>query len=106
MVAALAACLAISTLITIRMLPGPAGSPAMRTAGGTASAWGNGFVPLASYDPDMPTGQLMVLRVSLPASSLNLVGLPTSGASDQDRRVVADLLVDEDGTPYAVRFAN
>jgi len=63
-----------------------------------------GFVPLPGFDPNLPTGKLMIVRMELPGEALALVGLP-AGETNSDHRILADVLVDEDGTPYAVRLA-
>lgn len=63
----------------------------------------DGFVPLPSYDPAMGTGELQVVRLELSGADLRLVGAPV--AEDlSDQRVLADVVVGRDGTPYAVRF--
>ena len=62
----------------------------------------DGFVPLPSYDPAINTGELGVVRLELSGADLRLVGAPvTEDLSDQ--RVLADVVVGRDGTPYAVR---
>lgn len=63
----------------------------------------DGFVPLPTYDPAINTGELQVVRLELSGADLRLVGAPV--AEDlSDRRIVADVAVGRDGTPYAVRF--
>lgn len=61
------------------------------------------FVALPSFDPAVPTGDTRILRVELPGTALQLIGYP---ANEQllERRVVTDLLVGQDGLPYAVRL--
>jgi hypothetical protein len=66
---------------------------------------GGKFIFMPGVDPETPAGSLIVVRVELPTSALGLVGLPASGDSSQDR-VLADILMDQDGTPYAIRIAN
>jgi hypothetical protein len=62
----------------------------------------NGFLALNSYGPSI-TGQLQIVRLELPGADLRLVGAPVS--EDLARRLVlADFVVGQDGTPYAVRL--
>jgi hypothetical protein len=62
----------------------------------------NGFLALDSYDPNI-TGQLQIVRLELPGADLRLVGAPVSEDLAR-RRVLADFVVGQDGTPYAVRL--
>jgi len=63
----------------------------------------NAFMPLGTYDPAMVPGELQVVRLELTGADLRLVGAPV--AEDlADRRVLADIVVASDGTPYAVRL--
>jgi hypothetical protein len=63
----------------------------------------DGFVPLPSYDPAISTGDLQVVRLELSGADLRLVGAPV--AEDlSDQRILADVVVGRDGTPYAVRL--
>jgi len=64
---------------------------------------GEDFVALPSFDPAMPMEQSRMLRVELPGSALQLVGYPITGDL-LERRVLTDVLVGQDGTPYAVRL--
>ena len=63
----------------------------------------SGFVALPSYDPAINTGDLQVVRLELSGADLRLVGAPV-GEDLSDRRMLADVVVGRDGTPYAVRF--
>lgn len=90
--------------------PGPAISapPTPRTPPphqDRAAIPGGKFIFMPGVDPETPTGSLMVVRLELPTSALSLVGLLATGDSSQDR-VTADILVDEDGTAYAIRVPN
>ena len=61
------------------------------------------FLALPGYDPAVPADELHVVRVQLPGSALWQMGAPISpdlGA----RRFMADFVVSQDGTPYAVRL--
>jgi hypothetical protein len=61
------------------------------------------FLALPGYDPAVPADELHVVRVRLPASALWQMGAPMSPDGD-GRRVLADFVVSQDGTPYAVRL--
>jgi hypothetical protein len=63
------------------------------------------FVPLPAYDPAFPAGRSLLIRLEMPGTDLGLVGYPVT-ESLSERRVVTDVLVSEDGTPYAVRLVN
>ena len=61
------------------------------------------FLALPGYDPAVPVDELHVVRVQVPASALWQMGAPISpdlGA----RKFMADFVVSQDGTPYAVRL--
>jgi hypothetical protein len=61
------------------------------------------FVALPTFDPAIPIDHLEMVRVDLPGRALRLVGFPVS-EEVADRRVVADVLLAQDGTPYALRL--
>lgn len=61
------------------------------------------FLALPGYDPAVPADELRVVRVQLPASALWQMGAPVSPDSGV-RRFMADFVVSQDGTPYAVRL--
>jgi hypothetical protein len=61
------------------------------------------FVALPTFDPAIPIDHLEVVRVDLPGRDLRLVGFPIS-EEIADRRVVADVVLAQDGTPYALRL--
>ena len=63
----------------------------------------NRFVALPTFDPAIPIDHLEMVRVDLPGRALRLVGFPVS-EEVADRRVVADVLLAQDGTPYALRL--
>ena len=62
------------------------------------------FVALPAYDPSVPMDDLQVVRVQLPASALWKIGAPIP-ADAGERRMMADFVVGQDGTAYAVRLA-
>ena len=61
------------------------------------------FIALPAFDPAVPVGESRMVRMDLPGSALQLIGYPVDGQL-LDRRIVADVLVGEDGLPYAVRL--
>jgi len=74
-----------------------------RPGNAPASADDNGFLPLDAYDPATTPGDLQVVRLEVSGSDLRMIGAPV--AEDMsDRLLLADIVVGEDGTPYAVRI--
>ena len=63
----------------------------------------NGFMPLDTYDPAMEPAEVQVVRLELTGADLRLVGAPVAEELS-DQRLLADIVVDRDGTPYAVRL--
>ena len=61
------------------------------------------FLALPGYDPAVPADELHVVRVQLPGSALWQMGAPVSPDSGA-RQFMADFVVSQDGTPYAVRL--
>jgi len=61
------------------------------------------FLALPGYDPAIPAEELSIVRVRVPASALWQMGAPVSPDSGA-RRFMADFVVSQDGTPYAVRL--
>ena len=61
------------------------------------------FLALPGYDPQVPADELHVVRVQLPGSALWQMGAPVSPDSGA-RQFMADFVVSQDGTPYAVRL--
>lgn len=63
----------------------------------------NDFVALPSFDPAIPVGRSQMMRLSMPGSALQLIGYPVNEEL-VNRRVLTDVLVGQDGLPYAVRL--
>ena len=61
------------------------------------------FVALPTFDPAIPIDHLEMVRLDLPGRALQLVGFPVS-EEFAERRVLADVLLAQDGTPYALRL--
>jgi hypothetical protein len=76
--------------------------PPVRTQNSPANAAGR-FVALPTFDPAIPIDHSEMVRLDLPGRALRLVGFPVN-EEIADRRVVADVLLAQDGTPYALRL--
>jgi len=61
------------------------------------------FVALPTFDPAIPLGDSRMVRVDMPGSALQQIGYPVDGQL-LDRRILTDVLVGQDGMPYAVRL--
>jgi len=81
----------------------PAGKRARPKAAAINMASRRQFLALPGYDPAVPADELHVVRVQLPASALWQMGAPVSPDSG-GRKFMADFVVSQDGTPYAVRL--
>lgn len=68
-------------------------------------AYSREFVALPGYDPEVPAEDLHIVRVQLPTSTLWQMGAPIN-PTGLDRRVLADFVVSQDGTPYGVRLVH
>ena len=77
--------------------------PVTSRAATSRAASNRQFLALPGYDPAVPADELHVVRVQLPASALWQMGAPVSPDSG-GRRVLADFVVSQDGTPYAMRL--
>jgi hypothetical protein len=63
------------------------------------------YVALPGYDPDIPVGSVRVVRLQVSGRDLTLVGLPVAQDA-AEQQFVADVLVAQDGTPYALRLVD
>jgi len=61
------------------------------------------FMVLPGWSSATPREQLRIVRLELPASALRMVGAPVS-QEVTERPVLADFVVGQDGTPYAMRL--
>jgi len=61
------------------------------------------FVPLPTYSLRSQAEDLRIVRLQVNGRDLRLVGAPVSGDIDE-QPVLADFVVGQDGTPYAVRL--
>lgn len=73
------------------------------TSNNLAAASRREFLALPGYDPAIPAEELSIVRVRVPASALWQMGAPVSPDSGA-RKFMADFVVSQDGTPYAVRL--
>ena len=77
--------------------------PSRKAAQTASSRTESSFMPLDAYDPATAPSELQIVRLELTGADLRLVGAPV--AEDlSDRRLLADIVVGTDGTPYAVRL--
>lgn len=74
-----------------------------KTTNSNLAAASRQFLALPGYDPSVPADELHVVRVQVPASALWQMGAPVSPDSGA-RKFMADFVVSQDGTPYAVRL--
>jgi hypothetical protein len=63
----------------------------------------NRFFALPTFDPAIPIDHLQMVRLELPGRDLRLVGFPVR-EEIADRRIIADVLLAQDGTPFALRL--
>lgn len=63
----------------------------------------DGFLTLPGYDPAVPVEELRIVRLQLPGAALRMFGAPVSEELTE-RPMLADFVIDQDGTPYAVRL--
>lgn len=101
-----AAALAIGLLIwTYREQPKPAAVVSSQAAASIADDENDaGFYPLPEAEALPALENAMVIRVQLPVSSLQLMGVPVTGER-AGASVDADLLLGQDGLARAVRLA-
>jgi hypothetical protein len=83
--------------------PKPVKSPASNQRRKNPVTAENRFVALPTFDPAMPIDHLQMVRLDLAGRDLRLVGFPVR-EEIADRRIVADVLLAQDGTPYALRL--
>jgi hypothetical protein len=61
------------------------------------------FVVLSSYDQPARDEELRIVRLEVTGNALRMVGAPVM-EQKENRSVLADFVVGQDGTPYAVRL--
>jgi hypothetical protein len=83
--------------------PRPVAKRGKPKAAGNIASSRRQFLALPGYDPNVPAEELHVVRVQLPASALWQMGAPVIPDSG-GRQFMADFVVTQAGTPYAVRL--
>lgn len=63
------------------------------------------FIALPAYSASARTSDARIVRLQLSGRALRMVGAPIS-TEDDNRRLLADFVVGQDGTPYAVRLVH
>jgi hypothetical protein len=88
---------------TITALPPPVTKRVKPKATNNIAASRRQFLALPGYDPTVPADELHIVRVQVPASALWQMGAPVSPEFGA-HKFMADFVVSQDGTPYAVRL--
>jgi hypothetical protein len=84
-------------------VPEQASQTGRRSAPNASSRGESSFMPLDAYDPATAPSELEIVRLELTGADLRLVGAPVAEELSE-RRLLADIVVGTDGTPYAVRL--
>jgi hypothetical protein len=93
----------IAKVVTTPSRPPRKHAKPSKDSNSTIAASHRQFLALPGYDPGVPADELHVVRVQLPGSALWQMGAPVSPDSGA-RQFMADFVVSQDGTPYAVRL--
>jgi hypothetical protein len=83
--------------------PEQASQTGRRSAAKGSSRGDSSFMPLEAYDPATAPSELEIVRLELTGADLRLVGAPVAEELSE-KRLLADIVVGADGTPYAVRL--
>ena len=83
--------------------PKPARKRALIRSGKPPDSAAERFVALPTFDSTIPIDQMEIVRLNLSGRDLRLVGFPV-GEEIADRRVLADVLLAQDGRPFALRL--
>jgi hypothetical protein len=100
-----AAPLAVASPLPVRVKKSHA-SPGRSYVTATAGNYvvtSDGFVDLPTSDQAVRGEDLRVIRLEVTGRALQMVGAPVS-EENADNRMLADFIVGQDGTPYAVRL--
>lgn len=112
---AIAASLAIGVLLAPkpRVVVSIGVAPVEQAAAGLSTAIevdGETFVALPYSNPDLPTSAPRIVQMEVPVSSLAEIGIATvpvvNEAFNQDRTVLADVLLGADGQPLGVHVVS
>jgi anti-sigma factor RsiW len=89
------------------------GSPALETTAAVASAIevdGESFIALPYSNPDLPANAPRIVQMQVPVSSLADIGIAMEPVANQglnqDRSVLADVLLGADGQPLGVHVVS
>jgi hypothetical protein len=85
--------------------PTPTTKTRATSSGGHVATAQTEFVDLPSSREAVRGESLAVVRLELTGRALRILGAPVSDDSE-DRRLLADFIVGQDGTPYAVRLVH
>ena len=97
---------AVAATVAVLLWIGPVHSKAPMNEPGVAAAVDEiaaGFYPLPDADALPPVENALVVRVELPLSSLQMIGVPVNGARAGER-VEADVLLGQDGLARGIRL--
>ena len=109
----IAAALAIGIIMAPKHKPGSVDEAASLQSAAVSSAIevdGETFVALPYSNPDLPSASPRIVQMQVPVSSLADIGLGlghvASELSNQDRTVLADVLMGADGQPLGVHVVS
>ena len=97
-----AVALAMATLVVAVLVLRPAPQPPEAVAS-AAPALATGYIPIGYGQPLYPEEFVQVVRISVPRSEVVQFGLPLAPDAGEDR-VMADVVLGEDGIARAIRF--
>jgi hypothetical protein len=111
---AIAATLALAIVLAPRQrIPSQQGAPAQTNAAAMASSIevdGETFIALPYSNPDLSANAPTIVQMQVPASSLADIGIAvepvTNEILNQDRSVLADVLLGADGQPLGVHVVS
>jgi hypothetical protein len=111
---AIAATLALGIMVAPKQRsPIPEGAQVQQAAATASNAIevdGETFVALPYSNPDLPSSAPRIVQMQVPASSLADVGIAlepiANGVFNQDRTVLADVLLGADGQPLGVHVVS
>jgi hypothetical protein len=111
---AIAATLAIGIIIAPKqrnvVTDGPVVEPATAAVSNAIEVDGETFVALPYSNPDLPASAPRIVQMQVPVSSLANIGISTEPVTNeilnQDRTVLADVLLGADGQPLGVHVVS
>jgi hypothetical protein len=110
---AIAASLALGIIIAPKPKPQVSESTSLARvvpgASGAIEVDGESFITLPYSNPDLPSVAPRIVQMEVPISSLADIGIslePISSQANQDRSVLADVLLGADGQPLGVHVVS